>query len=145
MTLWRTYYHLVWATVDRAPLITTSLEPELYAYLEVKIRSLGCLFHAVGGMADHLHLVVSIPPSCAIADFVKRVKGSSSRHLNLTFPDQTFAWQREYGVFSLGGKQLAGASAYVQNQKQHHAEHSLIRGLEPEAFLGQIIRGSDVE
>ena len=90
MTLWRTYYHLVWATDDRAPLITDLVEDELYRYMAAKTRSLDCLFHAVGGMADHVHLVVSIPPSRAIADFVKRIKGSSSRHINLMFPEQSF-------------------------------------------------------
>ena len=132
MTLWRTYYHLVWATRGRAPLITADIEPELYRYVEAKTKSLDCLFHGMGGMEDHLHLVVSIPPRLAIAEFVKRIKGSSSRHLNQTFPHQTFAWQQEYGVFSLGGKQLGDAIAYVHHQKQHHGDGTLMRGLEPD-------------
>ncbi|NET37335.1 MAG: IS200/IS605 family transposase [Cyanothece sp. SIO1E1] len=134
MTLWRTYYHLVWATRDRTPLITESLELELYRYIEAKTKSLDCLFHAIGGVADHIHLIVSIPPSCSIADFVKRIKGSSSHHINQSFRYQTFAWQREYGVFSLGGKQMERAIAYVQQQKQHHHNGTLIFGLEPNAF-----------
>ncbi|WP_416666382.1 IS200/IS605 family transposase [Egbenema bharatensis] len=134
MTVWRTYYHLVWATHDRAPLITEAVEAELYSYIQAKIRSLHCPMHAIGGVADHLHLVVSIPPSQSIADFVKRIKGSSSHHLNRTFPQQTFAWQREYGVFSLGGKQLDRAIAYVNDQKHHHATGNLILGLEPETL-----------
>ena len=134
MTLWRTYYHLVWATCDRAPLITDTLEPELYRYIEAKTKSLGCLFHATGGMADHLHLIVSIPPSRSIADFVRRIKGSSSRHMSHTFSNQAFAWQKEYGVFSLGGQQLKRAIVYVQHQKQHHHDGTLIRGLEPDAL-----------
>lgn len=137
MTLWRTYYHLVWATHQRAALITETLEPELYRYIQSKARSLNCPLHAIGGMPDHLHLVVSIPPSLAIADVVMRIKGSSSHHLNRTYPNQTFAWQREYGVFSLGGKQLEGAIAYVNQQKYHHANQTVIVGLEPEALLAQ--------
>jgi putative transposase len=131
MTVWKTYYHLVWATRDRAPLITEVLEAELYRYIQGKTRSLDCLFHAVNGMPDHLHLVVSIPPSRAISDFVMRIKGSSSHHINQTYPLQTFAWQREYGVFSLGSKQLDQAIAYVEQQKQHHSNRTLIDGLEP--------------
>jgi hypothetical protein len=88
----------------------------------------------------HVHLVVSIPPSCSVADFVRHIKGSSSRHINRTFPKQHFGWQHEYGVFSLGGKQLEGAIAYVQQQKEHHASGSTRRGLEPEA-IAQAIRG----
>ncbi|MBE9102848.1 IS200/IS605 family transposase [Vacuolonema iberomarrocanum] len=134
MSTWQTYYHLVWATGDRTPLITDPIRPELYQYMQAKAKSLDCWFHAIGGIEDHVHLIVSIPPKLAIAQFVKRIKGSSSRHLNKTFPDQTFAWQREYGVFSLGRKQLPDAIAYVENQKHHHDTQTLIRGLEPQFF-----------
>jgi putative transposase len=132
MTLWRTYYHLVWATRDRAPLITNDLEAELYDYIQAKLKSLNCPFHAIGGIADHLHLIISIPPSLSIADVVMRIKGSSSHHINSKYPNQSFAWQREYGVFSLGGKQLETAIAYVNYQKKHHAEQTLITSLEPQ-------------
>jgi len=134
MSIWRTYYHLVWATSDRTPLITDRIRLELYGYIQAKAQSLECPVHEIGGVEDHIHLVVSIPPKLAIAQFVKRIKGSSSHHINHTFLNQTFAWQREYGVFLLGGKQLPDAIAYVQNQKQHHATRTLIRSLEPEFF-----------
>jgi putative transposase len=135
MTFWRTYYHLVWATHNRHPFITPTIESELYSYVESKIRSLDCPFHTIGGIEDHIHLVVSIPPSLSIADFVKRIKGSSSHHINKAFPQQKFAWQNEYGVFSLGGKQLETAIVYVRNQKEHHQERSLIHGLEPDTLF----------
>ena len=135
MTLWRTYYHLVWATRDRTPLITNALEPELYRFIKAKSLSLNCPFYAIGGIADHIHLLVSIPPSLAISDFVKRIKGSSSRHINCMFTQQTFAWQREYGVFSLGRKQLDQAVSYVLQQKHHHQNQTLIPLLEPATLL----------
>jgi putative transposase len=81
-----------------------------------------------------VHLVVSIPPKLAIAEFARRIKGSSSHFMNQTYLEQ-FAWQREYGVFSLGGKQLSQAIAYVQNQKEHHATGKIMRAIEPEALI----------
>jgi putative transposase len=81
-------------------------------------------------MPDHIHLIVSIPPKISIAEFVKNLKGGSSRHLNQTFVSQTFEWQREYGVFTLGGKQLDEAITYVTHQKQHHTDGSIVRSLE---------------
>lgn len=70
---------------------------------------------------------------------VRRIKGSSSYFVNrlkrdrLQFDQEsTFAWQREYGVFSLGGQQLDRAVAYVMNQKEHHAQGSIQRLLEPD-------------
>jgi putative transposase len=137
MTLWRTYYHFVWATRDRQALITESLESDLYEQLQAKARILESPIHAIGGMPDHLHLVVSIPPKLAIAQFVKLMKGSSSRYMNEVNGALTFAWQREYGVFSLGSQQLERAIEYVNNQKQHHHDRSLMTMLEPDCLIQQ--------
>jgi putative transposase len=135
MTLWRTYYHFVWATSNRLALITEAREVLLYPYIRTKTRQLECHMHEIGGMPDHIHLVVSIPPKLAIAEFVQKIKASSSRHLNQADGENRFAWQREYGVFSLGGQQLERAIAYVQNQKQHHAESTTLRALEPDNLI----------
>jgi len=81
-------------------------------------------------MPDHIHLIVSIPPKISIAEFVKHLKGGSSRYLNQSIGHKDFGWQREYGVFTLGGKQLEGAIDYVKNQKHHHAESTIVQSLE---------------
>ena len=80
MAFWRTYYHLIWAIQNRQPLITSTREKELYGYIIGKADYLGCIIHAIGGVEDHLHIVASIPPKLSIADFVKKIKGSSSYH-----------------------------------------------------------------
>jgi putative transposase len=130
MTLWRTYYHFVWATRDRLALITPDRELLLYEYIGQKSQFLEVQLHAIGGMPDHVHLIVSIPPKIAIAEFVKRIKGGSSHYLNELSRDQGFTWQREYGVFSLGGQQLDRAIGYVNSQKQRHQDRTLIEMLE---------------
>jgi REP element-mobilizing transposase RayT len=132
MAFWRLYYHLVWATKEREPLINSDREVELYPYIIDKADALGCIVHAIGGVEDHIHLVVSIPPTLAIADFVKRIKGSSAHFLNqaLSASLNKFGWQEGYGVFSLGGKQLEQAVDYVKNQKAHHLDGSAIASLE---------------
>jgi putative transposase len=86
--------------------------------------------HAIGGMPDHIHLIVSIPPKLAIAEFVKRIKGSSARYINQSDTLKNFASQREYSVFSLGSKQTDRAIEYVKNQKQRHQATDLINSLE---------------
>ena len=134
MAFWHTYYHLVWATKERQPLITSEKETELYNYIIHKADNLNCIIHAVGGIEDHIHLVASIPPSLSIADFVKDIKGSSAHLLNknsrLSTNSISFSWQRGYGLFSLGSKQLKQAVFYVQNQKNHHSQGSAIAILE---------------
>ena len=101
MALWRLYYHLVWATKERQPLINPEREAELYAYIIGKLDALSCIVHAIGGVEDHIHLVVSIPPTLSIADFVKNIKGSSAYHMNqaLSASSNKFGWQEGYGVF----------------------------------------------
>ena len=87
---------------------------------------------AIGRMQDHIHIVVSIPPTIAVTDFVKLIKGSSSHYLN-HHPEgrgDWFMWQRGYGVFTLGSQQCDRAIAYVLNQKQHHAAHKTIAMME---------------
>ncbi len=132
MAFWRLYYHLVWATKEREPLINSDREVELYPYIIDKADALGCIVHAIGGVEDHIHLVVSIPPTLAITDFVKRIKGSSAHFLNqaLSASLNKFGWQEGYGVFSLGGKQLEQAVDYVKNQKAHHSNGTAIASLE---------------
>jgi putative transposase len=132
MPLWRLFYHLVWATHERQPLISPLHEKILYPYIKGKADFLECQLHAIGGIEDHIHLIVSIPPKLSISDFAKRIKGSSCRYLNQEFAEDsyTFAWQHEYAVFSLGEQRLEWAIAYVENQKQHHATGKLIKVLE---------------
>jgi putative transposase len=131
MALWRLYYHLVWTTKNREFSIDAEKESKLYPYIVSKADILQCVIHGIGGIEDHIHLVVSIPPKLAIADFVKNIKGSSAHYLNTNFNDfPKFAWQEGYGVFSLGGKQLEQAIKYVQNQKEHHKNKTAIAWLE---------------
>ena len=132
MALWRLYYHLVWATKERLPLITDDLEQHLYGYIIGKAHALGCITHAIGGVEDHIHDIVSIPPRLSISEFVQRIKGSSAYHINhgdVNYAGK-FGWQRGYGVFSMGSKQLEWAINYVRNQKKHHREWEIVSHLE---------------
>jgi len=123
MSFWRLYYHIVWATKNREPLITEDVEQQLFAYLVYKSSELGNYVYAINGWFDHVHLVISVPPRLPIADVVKNLKGASSHNLNHAGGfDGTFAWQRGYGVLSFGERQKADAIQYVESQKRHHGE-----------------------
>jgi putative transposase len=131
MPFWRTFYHLVWATKKREPLISPDVEPQLYGYLQAKARELGVEVFAIGGWTDHIHLVVSIPPRLSVAEVVKALKGASAFHLNHGAAlAGHFAWQRGYGVLTVGEKQRPAAEAYVQRQKEHHRSGSTNSWLE---------------
>ncbi len=116
------YFHFVWRTKDSLPLITSELEGELFKVIGAKCKELGCVVFALNGTEDHVHLVVSLPPTLAPSEFVKHVKGSSSRWVNHShFKGETpFGWQEGYGVLTFHKSLLPRIVAYVRNQKEHH-------------------------
>ncbi len=131
MPWWRLFYHFVWGTKERAPLIQPAWEVPLHKVICAKATEMGAVVHAIGGTEDHVHLVVCVPPSIALSAFVGQVKGSSSHFANheLALPG-SFAWQAEYGVVSFGAKQLATVARYARNQRQHHGAGTTIAFLE---------------
>jgi putative transposase len=131
MAFWRLYYHLVWATKNREPLIQLNIEPHLYRYMVHKASELDVFVYRVNGWQDHVHLIAAIPPKVSISDVVKNLKGASSHFINnANFLDEHFNWQRGYGILSLGEKQRSIAEEYVMNQKLHHEQNSTNSWLE---------------
>lgn len=131
MPYWQLFYHVVWGTKDRLPLITPEIEAATYDHIRSKALGLKGTVFAVNGLPDHVHLVVSIPPRMAVATFIGQVKGVTSAKINKDArPDVPLYWQEEYGVFSFDQKRLPNFIAYVERQKQHHASGQLYRILE---------------
>lgn len=126
MPYWRLFYHFVWGTAGREALIAPAFEQFLYKAIIAKASKLGGIVHAVGGTADHVHLVVSIPPRLAPARFIGEVKGNGSHFVNHVIrPGYQFAWQNDYGVISFSERQLRQIVQYVRNQPEHHARGTL--------------------
>ena len=131
MPYWQLFYHFVWSTKQRAPLVTSEFEAMIHDLLRVKALGLGASVFALNGMPDHVHLVASVPPSIALADFIGQVKGVASVKFNQSrVRDLPLYWQEEYGVFSLQRKVLPNFVDYVAQQKQHHAGAELLTSLE---------------
>ena len=131
MPYWKLYYHFVWGTKNRLPLIDATFEPDLYRVVAAKVKEMGGFVHAIGGMVDHVHLAVSAPPKIAPAKFIGDVKGNSSHFVNHVIkPDFEFYWQNEYGVFSFSERSLSTVVRYIHNQKQDHMEGTLIAAME---------------
>ena len=131
MSFWKLYYHLVWGTKNRLPLLVPQIEPQLYQFLVDRALEMDVFIYKVNGYLDHVHLVTAIPPKHAVATVVKTLKGSSSHFINdRGMTANHFNWQRGYGALSLGENQLPIAEAYVANQKQHHEEQSTNSWLE---------------
>ena len=131
MVFWRLYYHLIWGTKNREPLIVPKIESHLYSYLVHKASELDVFVYQINGWFDHVHLIAAIPPKISISDVMKNLKGASSHFINdRQFLEGHFQWQRGYGALSLGEKQRPFAEAYVINQKQHHQQQTTNSWLE---------------
>ena len=110
--------HVVFSTKDRRKAIPEEMQPRLWAYVAGVSRNLGILVHAIGGTEDHIHLLIQIPPSLALAKAALGIKSNSSRWANEE--GHKFAWQEGYGGFSVSHSLLPAAVRYIQNQKGHH-------------------------
>jgi putative transposase len=130
MPFWRTFYHLVWTTKNREPLITPEIEPRLYAYLVHKAAELGVFIYVINGWTDHVHIIAAIPPHVSASALVKHLKGTSSHDLNQQALGFYFGWQRGYGVLTLGQRQRPDAELYVRRQKDHHREGTAVAWME---------------
>jgi putative transposase len=125
-------YHFIWATRDRAPLITSDVESHLLSFIEDRCRELGYRLYAVNCVEDHVHLLITLKPSDLVSDVARKLKGSSSHFINkvLALGDVLY-WQRGYGVLSLRKKDIPVVTQYIIQQKEHHqAGSGLITKLE---------------
>jgi putative transposase len=116
-------YHLVWATRGREPLISREVEERLVPYVKQKCRQLGYALHAVECVEDHVHLLLTLKPTDAVADVVKNLKGSSSHFINVeSGSHQVLYWQRGYGAVTMRKRDIPFVKDYIERQKQHHGE-----------------------
>jgi REP element-mobilizing transposase RayT len=115
-------FHCVFSTKERRRSITPDLEERLWKYMggiarENKMRAL-----QIGGVEDHIHLLMSIPSTLSIAKVLQLIKGGSSKWIHDTFPQHAeFEWQEGYGAFSIGISQVPDTKGYIANhQREHH-------------------------
>src|SRR2546430_3686024 len=115
------YHHCVFSTKERRPMITAALQERLWPYLGGIARENKMTAIEIGGVADHIHILLSLPSSMPIAKALQLIKGGSSKWVHDTFPDQKlFGWQSKYGSFSVSVSQLDKIIAYIKGQPEHH-------------------------
>jgi putative transposase len=121
------YVHLVWATWDRLPLIKPQIERRLLRNIEGEAQGLDCTVLAINCTEDHVHVLLAIPTTVAIADLVKQMKGVSSHFVNDEFDlEYQFKWQGSYGAFTVSRWDVDRIKQYVKQQKEHHAAGELM-------------------
>ncbi|MBX3376203.1 MAG: IS200/IS605 family transposase [Phycisphaeraceae bacterium] len=120
-TLTKVLLHLTFSTKDRAAVIPEALEPDLYSYIGGICRRMGSPLLAMGGTADHVHMLVSLAKTVALSDLMMEVKRDSSKWVKeRDDASRNFGWQDGYFGFSIGESGVDVLRAYIANQKQHH-------------------------
>jgi putative transposase len=120
-TFSRLLYHVVFSTKSRTRFIEPRLRTELYPYMEGIIRRQGGWLLSLGGMPDHVHILLRLKPDFAIAELVRLVKGGSSKWVHEQkdlCPD--FAWQSGYAAFSVSESKEGTVRSYIGKQEAHH-------------------------
>jgi putative transposase len=115
------FMHCTFSTKGRSPFINSELESRLWPYVGGIAKEHHMKALAIGGIADHLHALLSLPGMMSFSKAVQLIKGGSSKWIHDTFPEQKqFAWQEGYGAFSVSASQVPKTIAYINNQKEHH-------------------------
>jgi len=113
--------HAVFCTKNRQPCIVDEFEEHLWEYLGGIVRQNGMKALSIGGVPDHVHVLISLPPSVSVAKAMQLIKGGSSKWVHDNFPrHRTFAWQPGYAAFSVSTSLIQDNDAYIRNQKEHH-------------------------
>ncbi len=119
------FYHIVFSTKDRRPLITPEYEPRLYYYIGGTVRSLGGICLELNGTEDHIHLLAKLRPDRAVSDVLRDLKANASGWMHDVFPSlKDFSWQRGYGAFTASQLHVDEVRRYIARQKEHHRKVS---------------------
>jgi REP element-mobilizing transposase RayT len=118
-------YHVVFSTKGRAEMLKADVMPRLVEYTGGIVRQLDGQLLAANGPSDHIHLLLILPPTQAVADTIRTIKTNTSKWLHETFPDlRDFAWQDGYASFAVSHSIVPKVITYICKQQDHHAKLS---------------------
>jgi putative transposase len=124
------YLHCVWHTLENLPLITPESQELLYSTIKKRCANDQVALLGLGGIENHVHLAIRIPPTISIAQWIGKLKGGGSFEVNQTLPASKLLWENGYGIVSFREKELNIILEYIDNQATHHRSGNLIDNLE---------------
>jgi REP element-mobilizing transposase RayT len=125
------YYHFVWATHDREPLLIPELRPDLLRIQAEEVAQRGGILIRQNCVADHMHMLVRLAPNVLVSDFIGQVKGAACYRFNREAnPKFRLKWQDGYAVLTLREEEVQKVARYIDNQERLHQERKLSRVLE---------------
>lgn len=122
------HYHIVFCTKDRRPLIRPEWCSQLHEYIGGTIRGLGGIPQCVGGVEDHVHLLVGLEATHKIADFLRELKKATSLWA-ANESGERFAWQEGYAAFTVSWTHREALKKYISTQEEHHKDLDFVEEL----------------
>ena len=115
-------YHIVFRPKNSRPVIDAASEEMLYRYIWRFVTEKGGVLYAVGGMADHLHLLVELPPAVALSVFMRDLKTSTSKYLKYNRAQFPYfeQWAKGYFAETHSLSEKDAVRKYIKGQKEHH-------------------------
>jgi putative transposase len=118
------HYHIIFSTKERVTCIAAPWRERLHAYLGGIVRNIGGNPQTIGGVGDHVHLLIGLDANSCVADTVRDVKSNSSRWVHEEIGLRNFAWQEGYGAFTVSPSQRGKITEYINQQEKHHRRRS---------------------
>lgn len=122
------HYHVVFSTKERRPFIAPAWRTQLHDYLGGTVNGLGGFSQRVGGVADHVHLLVGLKATHCLAEFMRELKKATSVWARENHEPE-FAWQDGYAAFTVSASKRAVVRQYIENQEAHHAKRDFVSEL----------------
>ncbi len=113
-------YHIIFATKNRQPFLEPPLRERMHAYLGGCTRTIGGVPLEIGGVSDHVHLLLGLKPTHCVADVLCSIKKASSEWVRHEMGVGTFHWQDGYSAFTVGRTGIEAVRRYIANQAEHH-------------------------
>jgi putative transposase len=121
-TYFQNLMHVVFSTKERRRIIPADMKERLWSYAAGICKGQKVFVHAIGGMEDHIHLLLQFPATLLVPKALNTIKVNSSAWMSSH--TGAFAWQKSYGAFSVSKSNLAAVVRYIQEQECHHKKMS---------------------
>ena len=119
------YNHIVFSTKNRVHLIDPMIEERVWSYIGGIARKHNTTAIQVGGVDNHIHALISSPPSISPSQVAQWIKGGSSHWIHNEFQTlNKFAWQDGFGVFAVCKSHADKVVEYIKNQRKHHEKQT---------------------
>src|SRR5438128_2328269 len=116
-TLTKLSYHIVFSTKERRPFLDDDISERLYGYIGGIARANGAVILEIGGMPDHIHILLKLRASASLAHIVQLMKAGSSKWMREEIQMRLFCWQSGYAGFTVSESILERVRAYIRRQK----------------------------